>query len=202
MGRLVAALDAHSGSITALATILLAVLTAVYVYLTKSIASAVREQSRLLTNEHEARREMLILSIYSVRDRIRESLERLPGERSEATQLRLVRLWTHDDLRDLEHACRSIHTGPAVTATMLVSNLRALESWIKEVQGTPDYDWEKFPWSEYQNHRSQALGLLEGILEMRLPAGGVPSGHDALNFAPGGQRMAHNDESHHLPIPR
>ncbi len=128
-------LNCNAGAVTAIATVVLVVLTGVYVTITRQIALASREQVRLHADARDAMERQDRRSLAALAKRLREAVDGLPYPAIQiGTIVQRVVLWTDDDLKDLDTLARAIEGADMAAAAQAVESLRYLGHVVEEIR--------------------------------------------------------------------
>ena len=159
--------EAHSGAITALASVLLAILTGVYVVLTRSLANSAKRTAeaaaatvQLFTSQ--ARRSLPVLVT-----RLIELLNQLPKDKpSGDTTLRNVTLWTANDLQMLEQLAQAIPESRLFDASTARANLQWISERVADVLKANEvvgYRWNAKAFDDWPRKYKAAMDALVNL---------------------------------------
>ncbi len=151
-------------------TIVLVIITARYVILTRKIAEAAQKQLEQFSREEEAKRRELLTMVKMVR----LHLKTLPMDHSRGEAIREAILWEADDLAELQNLSAEVGLQPGQIAVQAATSLRQLASMVSDVKaidpkvGVP---WDRFNWEGWDAARQSAEAnlkdLWQSIIESR-----------------------------------
>lgn len=147
-----AAVEGLSALATALATIVLAILTAVYVRLTQGLVGAAEGEARRAekaASAEQVRRQGVILLLV---DRFFRLIDKFPYEEREKDKLPDAIIWYKNDEDLFEKEMVSVGTHSAAVASEILDHMR----WIRRYQEKKT-DKNLAPWTDYQHH----LGMMK-----------------------------------------
>ena len=187
-------LNANAGALTTLATIVLAVMTGIYIRQNGKIITAMRDQLDLALRVHEQDRsdlqEALHADVAALRahaGRLLGTLSELPQREPQEDQLRRSALWTSEDLNELQRLARSSRVGvhAAADAARHLAAIAKLGRRVDQVNPSHGFGFgqrDKEAWARDVAGATEALKLLAGTrLPVQLgdataPGGSPPAG--------------------------
>ncbi len=157
------AIQAMAALVTALVTMMLALVTWQYVRLTQRLAEAASAE---MTFHEEAEAEKW-RELDGYTKLIRDLLSGLPGGPDDADRrMRQAASWEPGDLMRLQRLAARLDRRAGERAAAVVTAMTWLGERLREVKGVDpaaEYDWSKFPWDRWRKEGEAARASLDLI---------------------------------------
>lgn len=169
MNQILVFLNANSGAIQALtsvlsfiAAIVLAIITWRYVVLTKVLAKAADTELRLRRNDLDGLKRMLIQLLQTFKKRIAA----LPYEEKQRERIRDAEPWRNEDIETMRNLVVRTGACSSDTASILADRLWWIKEQVDRIK-TSDarigFDWGLFSWSHWQDQIVQSKTAIEAM---------------------------------------
>jgi len=157
-------LNRNAGAIQTGATVVLVVLTGIYVLLTRTVAAAARDQIRLVHDERERRMQASRRSLHHAAKRLLNELDRLPPKPSGSQQERAHAGWHSPQLADFIAYARDVPTVDEGRAMEAVSALSRMQRSIDQTKAVNPAHGRTYPDAETADWEAD-MGLARSVLD-------------------------------------
>lgn len=155
-------LNQNAGAIQAVATVILVIITCLYVRLTNRLSNIAKEELEFLRKAEQVKKSQLL----AVLKTLRICLGELPVDPKDGEKIRKVTIWEDRDLNDLQQLASDLDIYAGQTVAIVINSLRWLKEQVDMVKNTNPKlgaNWHKFPWEEWNKNLTHAK---ENIVEV------------------------------------